>query len=506
MGKFFKEKLQQAETMSLVKMRPFWIGATVFGVLFAILLSIRLNPIQSSPSISPLPEFRKSDILPERDVWMNIFQNGRKIGFSHAILTPSANGYMLQETVQLKINTMGMIQELALRTKGTLLKDFSLLSFEFAITSGRFRFKASGTAKNRMLTFQTEAGGRVQKIDMELENRIYLPAGMVHSLSALNLKPNEVISFSIFDPMSLGQETVDVRMLGKENIQIMGETRVARKVSFTLKGSSQLAWIDEKGEVLKESGLLGIEMERTTRADALFGLPVESSEDLTKVASIKSNRIIKHPDRLNRIAVRIEGIDQNPLSMSDFRQTFANNILTVNKESLPDPENLPTPSETVSHEYLSPTPLIQSDHPKIKRLANEITASAQPPLEKIEQLVDWVYTKIEKRPVLSVPDALSTLRNRTGDCNEHSVLFAALARAAGIPATVEIGLVYLKGRFYYHAWNAVYIGKWISVDALFHQIPADVTHLRFAGGSKHLPMDLVGLIGKVKIHIMELDG
>ena len=57
-----------------------------------------------------------------------------------------------------------------------------------------------------------------------------------------------------------------------------------------------------------------------------------------------------------------------------------------------------------------------------------------------------------------------------------------------------------------HAWNSVYIGKWISVDALFNQIPADVTHLRFAGGSKHLPMDLVGLIGKVKIHIMELDG
>ena len=120
--------------------------------------------------------------------------------------------------------------------------------------------------------------------------------------------------------------------------------------------------------------------------------------------------------------------------------------------------------------------------------------------------MDWISKNIKKRPVLSVPDALSTLNNRMGDCNEHSVLLAALARAVGIPAGVEAGLVYLKGRFYYHAWNRVHIGEWISVDALFGQIPADVTHLRFTSASTHLPTDLIALIGKVRIHIMEMDG
>ena len=115
--------------MSFERMKPFWIGATAFGVLFAVLLSIRLNPIQSSPSISPLPEFNKSAALLDRDIWMNVFQNGRKIGFSHSIMTRISDGYELQETVQLKINTMGMVQELTLNTKGTLLKDLSLSSF-----------------------------------------------------------------------------------------------------------------------------------------------------------------------------------------------------------------------------------------------------------------------------------------------------------------------------------------------------------------------------------------
>jgi transglutaminase-like putative cysteine protease len=117
-------------------------------------------------------------------------------------------------------------------------------------------------------------------------------------------------------------------------------------------------------------------------------------------------------------------------------------------------------------------------------------------------LLDWVHTHIKKRPVLSLPDALSTLENRVGDCNEHAVLLAALARAAGIPARIEAGLVYLKGRFYYHAWNLLYLGKWITADSLFGQLPADVSHLRFATGSPEQQLDLMGLIGKVQLTII----
>ncbi len=81
-------------------------------------------------------------------------------------------------------------------------------------------------------------------------------------------------------------------------------------------------------------------------------------------------------------------------------------------------------------------------------------------------------------------NALETLKNRMGDCNEHAVLFAAFARAAGVPSQIEVGLVHLRGRFYYHAWNSVFLGKWITVDALMNQIPADVTHISLGQGQK----------------------
>ena len=125
------------------------------------------------------------------------------------------------------------------------------------------------------------------------------------------------------------------------------------------------------------------------------------------------------------------------------------------------------------------------------------------PAEKAQKMVDWIHKNIEKRPVLSLPDALSTLENRVGDCNEHAVLLAALARAAGIPAKVEAGLVYLKGRFYYHAWNLLYLGRWITADSLFGQMPADVTHIRFSSGTQKQQLDLMNIIGKVELKIIE---
>src|SRR2546430_8966554 len=62
------------------------------------------------------------------------------------------------------------------------------------------------------------------------------------------------------------------------------------------------------------------------------------------------------------------------------------------------------------------------------------------------------------------------------------------------PATTEIytlslhdalpisGLVYLDGRFYYHAWPEVWLRDWVAVDPTLDQFPADATHLRFVVG------------------------
>jgi transglutaminase-like putative cysteine protease len=164
--------------------------------------------------------------------------------------------------------------------------------------------------------------------------------------------------------------------------------------------------------------------------------------------------------------------------------------------------------ESLKHsekKFLEPSLFVQSDHPKIINLVNKIISYDDNPLERANKIVDWIQKNIEKRPVLSLPDAVSTLTHRVGDCNEHAVLLAALARAAGMPAKVEAGLVYLNGRFYYHAWNLLYLGKWITVDSLFDQIPADVTHIRLISGASSQQADLINIIGKIKLRINKIE-
>jgi len=147
--------------------------------------------------------------------------------------------------------------------------------------------------------------------------------------------------------------------------------------------------------------------------------------------------------------------------------------------------------------------MIQCDHPSILSKVKEIVSEAKSDTEKARKIVGWINKNVQKRPVLSVPNALETLTKLVGDCNEHAVLLAAMARAAGIPAEVEAGLVYQRGRFYYHAWNALYLGGWVTADAVLGQMPADVTHIRFVRGTAERQMDMLGLIGRVRLEILD---
>ena len=157
-------------------------------------------------------------------------------------------------------------------------------------------------------------------------------------------------------------------------------------------------------------------------------------------------------------------------------------ILTITKEQLPASSTLNNILPEEIAVFLTPSPLIQSNHPQIKAQVEKIIKPTDTAEQKAKKIVNWVYRNVEKKPVLSVPNALEVLKNKVGDCNEHAVLTVALLRAAGIPAQIEAGLVYLRGRFYYHAWNVIYLGKWITADAVFNQFPADVTHIRLVRG------------------------
>lgn len=472
-------------------------------LIFAVLLAIRLGFFQKNLRGHSLTA--QADVLSEKDAWMNIFQNDHKIGFSHSNISKQDNGYKVEEYVFMKINTMGLLHDIYVKTIGNLNTDFTLQTFDFGINSGRFAFRVKGETKKDILSIQTQSFGDIRKIDIPIKTKPYLMAGLINAAFASGLKEEEIFTFNIFDPASMSQVPVLLKIDKKEGIQI-GETKyTAIKTFLSFKGTTQILWVNDNGEILKEKGFLGISLEKTTKDDALNGMPVQASEDLTRLVSIPSNVTINNSGKLIFLKVQIKGVKLDSLKINDDRQIFKDGILYINKESIGDlfKQHKAYKPDIASYYFLKPTPFIQSDNREIINIVRKTLNPFDPPIIKAKKLVNWINSNIEKRPVISLPDAVSTLKNKAGDCNEHAVLMAALSRAAGIPARVEAGLVYLNGSFYYHAWNSLYFGRWVAIDPLFGQIPADATHIRFSTGGPKEQLDILSILGKIKIKVIE---
>lgn len=137
--------------------------------------------------------------------------------------------------------------------------------------------------------------------------------------------------------------------------------------------------------------------------------------------------------------------------------------------------------------YVQPSASVQSDDATIREFAEWITANSSSDFEKIVRLTDWVngYVDYDLSFVGQRKDAIWILENKKGVCVEYSALFAALARSLGYPTRFVLGQAYGDYGWLGHAWNEVYIGEWVPVDATWLEAGhLDATHIEFFRGSE----------------------
>jgi transglutaminase-like putative cysteine protease len=285
-----------------------------------------------------------------------------------------------------------------------------------------------------------------------------------------------------------------------ENVVLEGRRWEAFKVKTTFAGLEMLSWIGPNGERLKEEGLMGLRLVKSTEDMARLGIRSDPEIDIAEAASVPSNKTLAEPSNLVYLKIRLDKVDLGGFDLNTGRQRLTGSVLEIALESN---ETKHVYKKVQVEPYLKAGFLIQSDHPTIKALAHKIVNGVKKNKAKARRILNWVYESLDKRATVSVPNALDTLKAGAGDCNEHAMLFAALLRAAGIPAKVCVGLVYTRGKFYYHAWNEVFLGEWTTADALMGQMPADVTHIKFVEGGLDRQADMVRVIGRVKLTVLE---
>jgi len=154
----------------------------------------------------------------------------------------------------------------------------------------------------------------------------------------------------------------------------------------------------------------------------------------------------------------------------------------------------------VFRKELSPAPFIESDDPDIARRAIRIAGDERDPAAVARRIVAWVHDSL--RAEASAPTTASgALMRRTGDAREFALLATAIARAAGIPAHPVSGLLQHGGRFYLHSWTEVYLGRWVPVDAMLNQVPADASHLSFITGAPDPGPDLERILHRLPVMV-----
>jgi transglutaminase-like putative cysteine protease len=248
------------------------------------------------------------------------------------------------------------------------------------------------------------------------------------------------------------------------------------------------------------------ELARQAQEDSRLTTTSAIDDDVILQTAVQSNVDLENVEQYEELRFRLSGVDLTGFALDGGRQTLKGDTLVIRRERWDDIDpgyELPY-SFMDLREALEPEPLIQSDDERIIRHARSITTrnSRQDPKAAARRLTESVYGLLDKRITFSVPNAVQVLETRQGDCNEHTVLYVALARSMGLPARTAVGLVYLNGQFFYHAWPEVWLGEWVAVDPTFGQYPADAAHIRFVIGGLAQQVEIVRLIGNLDIDVL----
>ncbi len=427
------------------------------------------------------------------------FQNER-IGFVKNRLTESgSDAYLLYQDAFLYLNILNESHPIDMRIEATLGLDMRLKDFNFQFTSPFYKMEAEGRVVGQEVHFSLTTGKETISDTIALQQPPYLSTNNRFYLMEQGLQPGDKLKIPYFDPISLSGKDTVMEYKGRKKVLVNGRVYNLHHFIETFSGVRINSWLDDEGKVMKEespAGFVFISEPEFKATDIKF----KGQEILSSVSIPLIGGSLDLTD-LNTIRYRLTLPPDTEFDLNKDRQSFANDILTVNKESLPEHDALSCKGFT---EELASSPYIQSKNKRITEVAREATGKAGSDLERVRILSDWVYTNLEKRPVLGIPDALTTLNTKMGDCNEHAALFAALARNVGVPTRIVAGVTFFDGAFYYHAWNEVCLdGNWYSLDTTKNQLPADLSHIKFVEGETDKQIKIAALLGKLKIEIAD---
>ncbi|MGH9318495.1 MAG: transglutaminase-like domain-containing protein [Vicinamibacteria bacterium] len=481
-----------------MKIRPGRFLSVAIVLTWVSLLSVHLWRSYSRPETSPLLDLA-SNSSPEAELTQRaVFYRGARIGYLRERFTPLPHGFRAEQTGELTLNLLGRERRVEMEGSAETGAKGELRRFSFRLsTSSRrspFETLVLGEVERDELRLTIRSGGSERIEHRIVVEPIVLPLNLYYSLAARGLTPGDTYRLRLFDPMTLSEGDAVIAVKDLEIVRWGGREEEAHRLLTTFAGLTTTAWINDRGEVLQEETPLGWTLRKEAPGSSIQALDGSASPDMVLMSAVPAIGFSDESSDLSSAVVELRNFPEGFAALDGGRQKLQGTRLAIAREAPPYHGEL-TLSEEERTRALAYDAFIQTNDPAIRDLAGRL-AVGETDAEKAEALSRWVYDNLAKSPTLSLPSATEILKQRVGDCNEHTVLFTALSRAAGIPTRIATGLTYTGGQFYYHAWPEVFVGRWLALDPTLGQFPADPLHLRLLVGGIESQYEVLNLLGR----------
>lgn len=472
----------------------------------------------------------------DQEEWYSVRLQDAKCGYMHSKLTRVGEEVHTQTRMSLEIARDQARVKIAMTQQHRETLDGKPLAFRYQMSLGEMPVTYEGTIKNGKVKLISEQAGAKRETMYDFDSEVKFAWGQLLEQRKRGMKPGTTFTVKTYEPSMRvdGALSMTVEVHEKEKVDVLGKMQTLTRVTSTMDmGGTPVAtesWVDDDATPIVSQvnmGIMQVKMYRTTREEALEGgqapeLFINTFINVArKVPSSASNVTY-------RLRIPADGKTRLPEIPNTPMQTFKRitdyegeltvrridwgALRKITKASLID-EKLKT--------FTIASTTLDIDDRRIKRLARQATKSAKTPAQKADALRKFVTDYVsDKNLDVGFATASEVARNKSGDCTEHGVLLAALARAAGLPARGVSGIVQVPSgpfgadnlkAFGFHMWTQVNInGEWVDIDAALRQTDCDPTHIALAlmplndEGMMDSLMAIFPLLGTLELDIVEI--
>ena len=432
-----------------------------------------------------------------REDWYNLTLMNTKIGYMH--ISSEKTEYEGEEVDRNKINMVMNFKALGSDVTIEITRveyiGSDLMPRHFLSTSNESGLKqVEGRIVDGVAHIKTTLNGETTESEVPVPPDTISEQTGVESLFRKGFKIGDKRNFHIFSLDLLKPVKTEIEVEAQDTLIYQSEEKqvyVLRQTMDIANGVTQKTWLDADGVSYRaEAPMTGFSMV-TTKTDKEAALGDTEEVDIALKTRILPSGKHPMPNAKNFEAdVKLTSGSIADVIMSNSRQKLEVNSEQAGRLSIQVPtaaaEDCPNlPIQDAEGKFLGASGYIQTDAPAIRAKTEEILDGEVNSWRAAEKLCQWVYTAItEKKTSGGFGSSLTALESLSGDCTEHTVLFIALARAAGIPARICSGIAFAQqDAFYYHFWVEVYVGRWVQMDPTWGQTIADANHIQLEGST-----------------------